>query len=172
MRISRKKGVRHALAGNMEVPLIFDPRRRTGNRREEQRIRPFERNRGKPPVQFVSGLHGDAVRFVGDVVRTERHDRAQPGFVDVLTEACKDLLYRNGNVVDREEPANRGHRVMKEDWPGGAAGQCHEVAAELDLYKLGACVLDLAQHFTKPALDVFVDVDQVLRRRVGESDFF
>jgi hypothetical protein len=43
MRISRQKDVRHVLAGNMELPLIFDPRRRTGSCREEQRIRSFER---------------------------------------------------------------------------------------------------------------------------------
>jgi hypothetical protein len=61
----------------------------------------------------------------------------------VLTQAGIDLLEENGHLVGSEEFSNRGQRLVEEDGPRGARSHGKEISAQVDLHKLGSCVLEL-----------------------------
>ena len=68
MRVPGQEDVRDILTADLELPLIFDPRRCTGSDREEQRIYLSESSRRKPSAQLLSvRLQRSEVLLVGDV---------------------------------------------------------------------------------------------------------
>ena len=144
MRVPGEKKVRDVLAADLEHPLIFDPGRCTRSGREEQRISLSERNGCKPSAQLLSVcVQRGEVLFIKDVASAGGHDSVRPASLDAFTLVRVNLLEGNGHLIGSEEFPNCGHRLVEEDRPRSASGQGKEIFAQIDLHKLGSCVLEL-----------------------------
>src|SRR4029434_10374017 len=130
-----------------------------------------ESNRRKPPAQLFSvRVQRGEVLLIGDVACAGGHDEARPASLDALTKARMDLVEGHGHLIGSEEFPHGGQRLVEEDGPGGASGQGKEICAQIDLYKLGSCVLEFAQRLAEDAVNLTVHVGQMLPRRVGKLD--